>query len=189
MKAYAVNIIWTDIQEMAEHSTRVFLDLDKARKFCLDSEKDWLNNKQDYLIGDSPDVTDEQIEEWRIDSLQEDIDSNEGIYKHYVYGEGEEKIFELTSDEVDDIGVFVVKEDYRYMNNQCEIGSNIHLITTDFEKAYDKAIEIRNKAQAEFGQSEYKDEEKLNANEKIYSYTLQDEYDLIEVTIGKYEVE
>ena len=75
------------------------------------------------------------------------------------------------------------------MNNQCEIGSNIHLITTNFEKAYDKAIEIRNNVQKEFGQSEYKDEEKLNTNEKIYSYILQDEYDLIEVTIGKYEVE
>jgi hypothetical protein len=188
MKAYAVNIIWTDLEEAAEHSTRIFLNLDEARKFCLDSEKEWAYNKEDCLIGDSPDVTDEQIEEWIVHSLEEDIDNNDAIYKHYVYGEGQEKIFELTSDEIDNIGVFVVKEDYRYMNNQCEIGSNIHLITTDFTKAYEKAIEIRDKAQKEFGQSEYKDEEKLNANEKIYSYILQDEYDLVEITIGKYEV-
>nr|DAV25203.1 MAG TPA: hypothetical protein [Caudoviricetes sp.] len=189
MKAYAVNIIWTDLEEAAEHYTNIFLDLNEARKFCLDSEKEWVYNKQDCLIDDSPDVTDEQIEEWKTRSLEEDIDNDDAIYKHYIYGDGQEKIFELTSNEVENIGVFVVKEDYRYMNNQCEIGSNIHLITTDFKKAYDKAIEVRNKAQKEFGQSNYKDEEKLNSNEKIYSYSLQDDYDLIEITIERYEVE
>lgn len=189
MKAYIVNIIWTDIEELVEHSSRIFLDLDKAREYCLKAEEDWYKDKSSYLIGDSPDVTDEDIEEWRANALEEDIDNNDYIYRHYIYGETQEKVFELTSDEIENIGVFVVKEDYRYMNNQCEIGSNIHLITTNFEKAYDKAIEIRNNVQKEFGQSEYKDEEKLNTNEKIYSYILQDEYDLIEVTIGKYEVE
>lgn len=186
MRIFAVNKIWADMTEACEHNTKLFIDLGKAREYILEQEKNWIELRKKNMIEDG--MSEEEFEDWITESLNEDIDNNDGIYKHYIYGDGEEKIFELMGEDIE-AGVFVVKEDYRYMNNQCEIGSNIHLITTDFEKAYDKAIEVRDKAQTEFAQSEYKDKEELNANEKIYSYSLEDEYDLVEVTIERYEVE
>lgn len=187
MKAYVVNVICSQLEEMIEHTSEIFLDLDKAREFCLNKESEWLRSN-DYLIGDSPDVTDEQIEEWQRESIVEDFDNEDYIYKHYIYGDGEEKVFELTSNDIEDTGVFIVKEDFRYMNNQCEIGSRVHLVTLSFKKAYDKAKEIRDKAQIEFGQVGYTDKEEIDIDRKIYSYSLEDEYDLKEIIIERHEV-
>lgn len=180
MKLYIVNKIWTSSYELEEHSSEVFFDKNKAIDYCHEQEKEWLESKKESMDKDA-------FEEWEVDSLQLDVDNPSAIYKHYVYDEGTEKVFEMTELEISDANVYVVKEDYRYMNNQCEIGSEVHLITNDLQKAYAKAMEIKAGILQRFDVRNSEEYEKMD--EEGYDYYIQDEFDTVSISILKHEIE
>lgn len=84
---YTFTKIWVDTEEMCEHDTQIFLT-EKVAKETFDRElKQWLAEKEEHI--------DEDIEKWQINSLICDLESDDYTVKHYVYNNGQEKIFEL----------------------------------------------------------------------------------------------
>lgn len=177
MKIYSVNIILADPEEPLENSNKVFLDKKEAEQYYKDSIKNWKKNRRVYLK-DVLDMTDEEIEKLENESLMNDIRNEEYCLTNYIYNDGVEMLLELTTEEVSNVGLFVVTEEFKYMNSECEIGNEIHLITTDFKKAFKKAIDLKAGLEEEFENPEH-NEEIINSTE--YYFQIRDEYD--EVTI------
>lgn len=98
LNIYTVTIIRVMHDEACEHETVPFLNKDMAIKFYNSSLENWLKKREKFEM----DYYDSNfnIEDWYIENLYLELNNDNYKLIHLVFNEGEEKIFELKSNEV-----------------------------------------------------------------------------------------
>lgn len=185
MKVFIVDIAMANMLNTATHHNKTFYNIEEAREYIEEAEREWLNDEfktmRDYLG-----YNEDDINNWLENSLCDDIDNYDYIYKHYVYDYGEERIFEMREESIEDFPVFAVIEDYLFMNDIYEKDRIIHMITTNFQKALSRALELKQERKKEF--EHYEEYEDLNMPGMSYQYNIANEYDQVNINIESHEV-
>lgn len=95
---YTLTTIRTDMEETCDHNTTIYTDEKKAKLIFEVQIDSWLDDIQE-LIEDRGDEFDK--DQWVTENLQCDLNTDTYKYKHFVYDDGSEKIFELKAHEVE----------------------------------------------------------------------------------------
>lgn len=94
MKIYVLTIVQASIEDTVCLDTYVFNNIEEAKAKAEAEEKEWIEMHR-TVKHDVWDMTDENFEKWILDSLQDDLSHPEGMYKSYIYDDGEEKVFSI----------------------------------------------------------------------------------------------
>ena len=185
MRTFIVDITVAGMLDPVEHYTKVFDNINDAREYIEEAEREWLNDEfqtmRNYLG-----YNEDNLNDWIQNSLCDDIDNYDYIYKHYVYDGGQEKIFEMSEQTVEEFSTYIVIEDYRFMNDIFETDRVIHMITTNFQKALARALELKQERRIEF--DHYEEYEDLDMTGMYYQYNIANEYDQVNINIERHEV-
>ena len=98
-KIYTVTIIRVMVDEACEYSSVPFLDRNKAIKYFDEESMKWLRQKKEHEKKYNDENFD--IQEWYEENIYEEYESEDCKLIHLTFDEGEEKIFELQSYEVE----------------------------------------------------------------------------------------
>lgn len=170
MKVYIITILQVKPYQKAEIKKlrkKVFLDFKEAKSQLLKLENKWIR-QQGY--------DKELIKETLIENIETNF-----LYNHHYIDDDIENIFLIEQEDILEKGLFILKKDFRYMNNQCIIGSEIPIITFDFEEAIINAFKIKEQIISEYKECRYFKKEDIG--EAHYHFQLMFEDDVIELTI------
>ena len=87
---------------------------------------------------------------------------------------------------MEEFSTYIVIEDYRFMNDIFETDRVIHMITTNFQKALARALELKQERRIEF--DHYEEYEDLDMTGMYYQYNIANEYDQVNINIERHEV-
>ena len=138
---FVLNIIYTSIEDTVGLDTYVFNSFKEAVNKYRTEELEWLEG-QKHRLG----MNDEEIDQWISEHLHQDIHYIEGLYRTYIYDDGDEKVFAIEKHEIDTGVLYALTKESVFTDNQFEIDHSLEMVTTDFEKALKKAYELRDEA-------------------------------------------
>lgn len=96
MKIYVLTIIQASHEDTVCLDTYVFNNLQDAKEKLNKEEYYWIELHK-IIKRDIWDMSDTDFNKWLEESLIDDLDNQNGIYKSYVYDDGEEKVFSIES--------------------------------------------------------------------------------------------
>lgn len=142
---FTLNIIYTSMEDTVGLDTYVFDTMEKAMSKFETEEEKWLQeqkHRKTRIWG----ITEEEFEEWISKALDINAQHDGGLYKNYIYDDGDEKVFAIEKHEIDTDTLFVLTRESVFTNNQFEVDHSVEMITHDFNKAIDKAYALRDEA-------------------------------------------
>lgn len=97
MNAYSVTVVDVSMMEESSVSTKVFGSKEKAEEY-LNKKINKFKAEITKMEIDDPNF---DIEKWIKENLSINVENDNYVYQHYIYYEGEEKIFELMRHEIE----------------------------------------------------------------------------------------
>lgn len=93
---YTATIIYSECEEYNEHDVRIFNSFEEAKKHIDEVENKWF-----LMHAEGQNKKLEEVKDWLEEGLYDNPDGSHYWCKHYIYGEGREKVFAIDEHEID----------------------------------------------------------------------------------------
>lgn len=97
---YTLNVIHASIEDTVCLDTYAFNTIEEAMEKFKTEEKEWIQGFKKREVEENG-MTEAEFEKWLLDAIDVDMQHAEGLYKSYIYCDGDEKIFAIEKHEID----------------------------------------------------------------------------------------